>query len=136
MTCRHDKNDSSCSSHRNYVDPDPPRKEVERSFGALGFTPTTPDASNYEIMAVSRVGKHLVMKVKYPNCRSCAYEGSKIMVFTNVTEMQALRWRKIDPHFRDPKSLLGATEAPAPAARFPGSDNGWLDAIEYATRKA
>ena len=55
------------------------------------------------------------------------------MVFLDVTELQALKWKKIDPHFRGPKPL--ATEAPSPAARFPGSAAGWSDAINYARSK-
>jgi len=125
MTCRHAPGDSSCSSHRDYVPPYDPYKAP----------PATPDASNYTIEEVERIGKHLVMKVKYPNCRSCSFEGVKVMVFLNVTEMQVIHWRKIDPHFRDPKSRNSKTEAPSPAARFPGSADGWVDALTYARGK-
>jgi len=58
------------------------------------------------------------------------------MVFLNVPEMQALSWRKIDPHFRDPKRGPLKTEAPSPAARFPGSADGWQDALNYAKSKS
>jgi hypothetical protein len=57
------------------------------------------------------------------------------MVFLNVSELDALKWKEIDPHFRDEKHRL-ATAAPSPAARFPGSDEGWLDAYAYARAKA
>lgn len=77
-----------------------------------------------------------MMKVKYPNCRNCAYEGCKVMVFLNVTEAQVLRWKKIDPHFRDPKKAMSTSESPSPAARFPGSAEGWADAQSYARGKA
>jgi hypothetical protein len=82
-----------------------------------------------------RIGKHLVMKVKYPNCFKCAFEGNKLMVFLNVTEVQVLRWRKIDPHFRPTPLASSAIEAPSPAARFPASPDGWADAIAYARSK-
>jgi hypothetical protein len=55
------------------------------------------------------------------------------MVFLNVTEEDAMMWRKIDPHFRGAKSKEG--EAPSPAARFPGTAEGWSDALDYAARK-
>lgn len=96
---------------------------------------TTPDAEKFEIEEVERVGEHLVLKVRYPNCRKCAYEGNKVMVFLGVSEGQALKWKKIDPHFRDPSRPVSAREAPAPAARFPASKEGWADALVYARGK-
>ena len=130
MTCRHAANDPNCSSHRDYVDPyqapEPPKTPK---------TPKTPDAANYSIEDVERIGTHLIMKVKYPNCRNCAYEGVKVMVFLNVTEAQVLKWKKIDPHFRGPSRTLLLTEAPSPAARFPATTEGWADARSYANSK-
>jgi hypothetical protein len=102
------------------------RKEVEAR---------TPDADKYEIVDFVRINQHLVMKVQYPNCTKCSYEGNKVMVFLNVTEADVIRWRRIDPHFRDPKQKF-VKEAPSPAARFPASPEGWTDAIEYAKRKS
>ncbi len=58
------------------------------------------------------------------------------MVFLNVTEASALRWREINPHFRDPAVTSPvANVAPSPAARFPASEKGWQDAINYAKSK-
>ena len=122
MSCHHKPGDPECSSSAAYV-----RRQMAT---------TTPDASNYEVEDVAQMGKHLVLKVKYPNCRSCAFEGSKVMVFLNTTSLQAMRWRRIDPHFRDPKLKLLPTDAPSPAARFPGDLNGWIDATTYARGKA
>jgi len=123
MVCRHSADDTSCSSHPRYVEP------------YRAPTPVTPDASNYSIEEAERVGQHLVLKVKYPNCRSCAYEGLKVMVFLNVTELQVIHWRNIDPHFRDPKLKVTKHHAPSPAARFPGTADGWADALAYARSK-
>lgn len=75
------------------------------------------------------------MKVQYPNCRRCAYEGVKVLVFANTTAMDALKWKRIDPHFRDPKLKGLNTEAPSPLARFPASAEGWADALAYAQGK-
>lgn len=95
----------------------------------------TPDSKNYSIEEAARVGPHLVLKVKYPNCRRCTYEGNKILVLLNVSELQVLKWKEIDPHFRDPKIFVGASQAPSPAARFPASKDGWADAMAYAKGK-
>ena len=116
MTCRHAAGDPNCSS---YVAP-----------------PPTPNPDQYEVVDAVRVGNHLVLKVLYPSCQKCSYEGNKVLVFLNVTEKEVIRWRKIDPHFR-PFSGKNPppTEAPGPAARFPASVNGWNDAITYARSK-
>jgi hypothetical protein len=115
MTCRHEDGDPRCTT----------RSRTK--------APITPDAENYEIEQVERVGNNLVMKVKYPNCANCSFEGKKVMVFLNVTEEQALKWKKIDPHFRDSQGLPPSLkEAPSPAARFPASTDGWCDALSYA----
>ena len=57
------------------------------------------------------------------------------MVFLNVTEVQVLKWRRIDPHFRDPAATRKPSEAPPPAARFPATPEGWTDAVAYARSK-
>lgn len=100
----------------------------------------TPDPTRYEIVDVLRVGRHLVLNVLFPNCKKCAFEGHKVLVYLDVTEAQALRWRRLDPHFRagrDPNHILppDPTEAPSPSARFPATENGWEDALRYAASK-
>lgn len=122
MICRHFGNDPSCSSNRSsYSAPDTNK----------------PDAEKFEIEDVVQEGAHLVMKVKYPNCSACAYEGNKVMVFLNTTLLQAMKWKKIDPHFRAPSiAAERPKEAPSPAARFPASTEGWQDALDYARAKA
>lgn len=121
MTCRHAPGDRSCSKYDTYTAP----------------PPATPDKKKYSIEDAARVGLHLVLRVKYPNCASCKFEGNKVMVFLNITELDALKWKEIDPHFRDNKvrSTLSQNAAPSPAARFPGNEEGWQDALDYAARK-
>ncbi len=125
MICRHGPGDPNCSSTN-------PTRYYESE-------PKTPDKKNYEIVDFRRVGEHIVLKVLYPNCKSCAYEGRKVMVFLNVAEADILLWKEIDPHFRAPQSLRAPSwdrkAAPSPAARFPASDEGWKDAIAYAQSK-
>lgn len=136
MTCRHGPNDPSCSSHKDYVDYSTPDPKPSYSYSSsYSSAPTTPDAENYNVQDVEQVGNHLVLKVQYPNCSRCSYEGNKVMVFLNTSTKDALKWRKIDPHFRDPKKIGKFTEAPSPAARFPASDEGWKDALNYARSK-
>lgn len=120
MICRHSPGDTSCSKYGGrYSAPEP----------------VTPDASKYDVLDAQQVGPHLVMKVKYPNCYRCAFEGVKILVFASTTAMDALKWKRIDPHFRDPKLKGLATDAPSPLARFPGTNEGWSDALDYAKTK-
>lgn len=122
MSCRHEAGDPNCS------------KTHPRQYEPEVRLPPTPDPLNYIVEDTERVGSNLVMKVRYPNCALCSFEGLKVMVFLAVTEKQALRWRHINPHFRSDKNLP-ITEAPSPAARFPGSPAGWKDALEYAERR-
>ncbi len=98
----------------------------------------TPNPDEYVVEHVQRIGAHLVLQVRYPNCRACAYEGLKTLVLLNVTEYTAMKWRRIDPHFRGPTKVGGhvPTEAPSPAARFPGNPEGLADACAYARGKA
>lgn len=139
MTCRHGAGDPACSSTANgwraaEIARENAEYEVQRRLKAAEAA-RSPDAENYEIVDAARVGPHLVMKVRYPNCAKCAYEGDKVMVFLDVTEVDVLRWRRIDPHFSDPKATRSPREAPSPAARYPASPAGWTDAMSYAHGK-
>ena len=134
MICRHSADDPNCSSHPNYQNSQTYADE-QAYYARLKKEqePVTPDSENYEIIDVERVGSHIALKVKYPNCAKCAYEGTKILVYLNVSEVDILKWKKIDPHFSNKKR--SAREAPSPACRFPASDEGWEDAIVYMKRK-
>ncbi len=142
MTCRHGPGDTSCSSHpdniraREYEYAEDRRKKEENEKVKLAkeLYSLTPDSHKYEIVDAVRVGNHLVLKVQYPNCSKCSYEGNKVMVFLNVSEMQVLKWKVIDPHFRAPNTSL-PKESPGPNARFPASKEGWEDALAYAASK-
>ncbi len=96
----------------------------------------TPDATRFDVEDLVEVGPHAVLKVRFPNCAACAYEGVKVLVYLNVKALDIVRWKKLDPHFRAmPKSGWPVKEAPSPAARFPASDQGWKDALAYANAK-
>ncbi len=137
MTCRHSDriNNPECSSYRTpgqqLVDQEEAIRDLKKQFN-LG---DTPDASNYDVEDMALCGGHLVLKVKYPSCANCAYEGNKVLVYLNVTVLDLIKWKRIDPHFRAPGPTING-EAPSPAARFPASDDGWRDAIAYAQSKS
>lgn len=139
MTCRHAAGDPNCSSSVNsWQAQENARYDRERAVKAAlekQAQADTPDAARYVIEDSHREGPHLVLKVRYPNCAKCSYEGVKVLVLLDVTEAAALRWRVIDPHFADPSKPRKPTEAPAPAARFPASEKGWADAIGYVRRQ-
>lgn len=139
MTCRHAPGDSNCSSS-----PENMRRQAELTHAHVKETlqrriteletqlsQVSPDNTKYEILDSYRSGPNLVLKVQYPSCSKCSYEGIKILVFMNVTESEVLRWKKIDPHFRENTSPRLSNEAPSPAARFPASEGGWQEAIRY-----
>lgn len=145
MTCRHKPGDPNCSSTRDgYAAQENERqtsaelaklraqlKKYQDAFGS-DEPPATPDSHNYEILEHQQGGLALVLKVRFPNCAKCAYEGIKVLVYEHTSVGDAVFWKVIDPHFRDPKKTRTRQEAPAPTARFPGDDGGWRDAIAYA----
>lgn len=91
----------------------------------------TPDASQYEIIEAVPIGPHLVMRVRYPVCEH--RPSDRVMVFLDAAPVDALKWRRIDPHFREGPTASGA--APPPSARFPATAEGWADAQSYARAK-
>jgi hypothetical protein len=97
----------------------------------------TPNPDAFTVEDVEQVGRHLVLKVRYPGCEGCDFDRCKVMVYLKAEVKDVLRWRRIDPHFKAPLSTPHAVirEAPSPAARFPASADGWADALEYAKRK-
>jgi len=148
VICRHSKGDPNCGStaggyqalaNQRYAE-ELIRKEASTKIRELEAKlveqeSLTPDSSRYEVDEVAKVGKHLVLRILYPNCAKCAYEGMKVLVFLNVDMPGCLKWKRIDPHFRDPKVKLTPQDAPPPSARFPATAQGWADAIAYAGTK-
>jgi len=129
MTCRHTADDPSCSSYPGNVEA--ARRLLAREEGS-----TKPDSEKYLVIDAQAVGNHVVLKVQYPNCAKCSYEGTKILVYLDVALVEVIRWKRIDPHFASPRESRSGTDAPSPAARFPASDVGWQDALAYAKSKS
>ena len=94
-----------------------------------------PDPRDWELLEDEQVGHFLVLKLRYPKCKS--HKGIKVIVF-QATLSQLVRQKMIDPHFGSvdstklvdqPKDML------YPIARFPGTDEGWQDAKTFAGMK-
>lgn len=119
MTCRHSYFDPTCSSYREQY------LEAKRVI----LSEITPDSKNYTILGGEIIGEFLLLKIQYPNCSKCSFEGVKIVVYNKgLTFLDALKWKEIDPHFRDPDAVVSERSAPTPFARFPGTDSGWESA--------
>jgi hypothetical protein len=123
-----------------YVDPYAYKREQEAKIEAQRKLEermsTTPDSEKFDVVDLVQVNKHLVIKLRYPNCSKCSYEGNKILVFLNKQERDVIFWKKVDPHFRNnTKVVYTKNEAPGPDARFPASEQGWNDAVAFAKMK-
>lgn len=112
------------------------QKEAEVQKRVAELQARTPNPDQFDIEEIEQVGHHLVLKVKYPNCAKCAYEGLKVLVIEDVDIKDAIKWRRIDPHFVDDKAYRKdpskVKTAPSPSARFPGSPEGWKRAVAWA----
>ena len=115
MVCRHRPGDPDCSSNGGgAVRLNAIYEREQYAYKLKELEANSPDASKYAIERVEKVNENKSF---------------------DVSEMDALRWRRIDPHFRDPTLKVTKEDAPAPAARFPASDEGWKDAITFADNK-
>lgn len=129
MTCRHSPGDPNCSSSSQGQIR---AAQDNARYWENKIKEITPDADKFEIIEVEEVGPILILKVKYPSCVKCAYEGTKLLVYKGVALKEVVKWRRIDPHFSDPKQTRKPNEAPSPAARFPASPEGWKHALDFA----
>jgi hypothetical protein len=129
MTCRHRAGDPACSSYRG------PQEEIrllQKQIDEQKRLLKQPDNSQFEIIDCFEMTNGLVLKVKYDDCPSCSYEGTKLLVYVGSTTRDVLKWRVIDPHFSDKPP--GPREAPSPTARFPASQGGWDMAVNFLMR--
>lgn len=89
------------------------------------------DCEDFEVVDYWDFDPYLLLAVKYPSCDNCAWEGTKLLVYGGVRPVDVMRWKKIDPHFREPQTQHLFKEAPPPLARFPGSEAGRQMAMRY-----
>lgn len=80
-----------------------------------------PDPNNYDIINHLESNGWLLIKIKYPDCTN--YEGMKILLFKDVTVMDLLKQRLIDPHFSKNEKYK------SPFARFEPTEKGWEAAM-------
>ncbi len=81
-----------------------------------------PNPKVFVIENTEQVGKYVVAKICYPNCKN--YEGRKILVFENIKEEKIYSLKVIDPHFCDGDHI-------SPMARFEPTEKGWKHAITF-----
>jgi hypothetical protein len=97
---------------------------IGRSRSHLNSVSSNPNPRNFQILEAKVIGKHVVLKVRYPDASN--YEGIKIMVlkFTNIKDLMALK--TLDPHFQKDNPL-------SPIARFEPTAEGWKNAVNLAS---
>lgn len=105
-------------------------REIKLSERVAELPDRTPNPDVYDVLLAEQVGENLVMIVQYTSCTKCSYDAKKVMVFQDVTLKDAIRWKRIDPHFSD--SERPDTHAPSPCARFPASEAGLRCAMAFA----
>jgi hypothetical protein len=81
-----------------------------------------PRPDNYEIIRSTKLGKFLVIEIKYLDCIN--YEGKKILVFENCSVAALKKQQLIDPHFSENKKFI------SPIARFEPTNKGWDMALK------
>lgn len=69
-----------------------------------------PNPSNYDVLESEQIGKCLIVKIRYPDCKN--YEGVKILVYLGTTLFELRKQKHIDPHFTDDSKYI------SPVARF------------------
>lgn len=90
----------------------------------LDDTPNSqaPNPKSFKILKTKQVGLNLVVKINYPNCTN--FEGNKILVYKNLSQMFIYSMKIIDPHFNN--------KGTSPFVRFEPTDDGWQAAIDFA----
>jgi len=83
-----------------------------------------PDPRHYEIMKYKTIGRFLILKVRYAGCTN--YEGTKILMFENVSNADIAHQGVLDPHFSRSEKFHH------PIARFVPTEAGWKMAIRLA----
>lgn len=96
---------SSCGSNPNSVLPNPNPKR-------------------FKILKVASFGVFVACRVHYPDCTT--YGGEKILVY-RMTDGWLFRQKELDPHFLENES--------SPIARFPATEEGWEDAMNFVQQK-
>lgn len=94
-------------------------------LGTKDMPDGNPDPNNWKIVKAEEHGKFLILMMQYPDCTN--YEGKKILVFENVSLINLVNQKLIDPHF-----FPANTQYKSPIARFEPTDRGWAMAVKFA----
>ncbi len=89
------------------------------------FAPN-PNPAHFEVLEAEQVGRHVVAKIRYPDCIN--FEGEKICLYLATTMDALARAKRLDPHFTD-EVKLGSL---SPFARFKPTKDGWNIAVKVA----
>lgn len=108
----------SCMLHERCDSEYKPNKIV-KTILVEGDNPAAPNPLNFTIIHVTQVGKHIVVKINYPDCLN--YEGNKICIYLNTKKKEFITRKEVDPHF--------STTIDSPFARFKPTQEGWNAAI-------
>lgn len=76
-----------------------------------------PNPKNFSLGLHEQHGRFLIVAVTYPDVST--FEGTKILIFENVTWADITQLKFIDPHFCDAKEHI------SPVARFIPTLKGW-----------
>lgn len=82
-----------------------------------------PDPRNYKVVKLKESENYIVVMINYPDCTN--YEGNKVVVYKDITVIDLLNQKIIDPHFAGKKEVL------SPIARFVPTEEGWDMAIAF-----
>lgn len=86
--------------------------------------PGNPNPIKFTIKRTKEINNNLVAEINYPDCKN--YEGNKICVYKDVTELTLRKQKFIDPHFCDCGKHV------YPFARLKPTSEGWDAAIKLA----
>lgn len=87
------------------------------------WTVGNPNPKSFKLLEHKEIGNWLIVKVHYPDAKN--YEGTKIMVYKDITYRTFCTWNVVDPHF--------SANAPekSPFIRFKPTDEGWKMAEDF-----
>lgn len=77
----------------------------------------------YKVVKALELGKYLILLINYPDCKN--YEGNKILVFRDITLIDLVNQKLIDPHFFEDSKYL------SPLVRFVPTNEGWALAVKF-----
>lgn len=86
-------------------------------------TNQNPDPLNYTLIKSDDVNSYLIVMIKYHGCSN--YEGKKILVYKDISLIDLVNQKSIDPHFSNSKKFH------SPIARFVPTDDGYKMAIKF-----